>query len=105
MSGNKYDIIEDSSFTFGARTVSQLGEKPDPVTNLQLEEVLYEEGDKVLQRITVNWQQSVRANEYEVEYRLDADNSTTVLLQAPALTSLIRRLVSITLLFVLLAMT
>jgi predicted phage tail protein len=75
---NKYDIIEDSSFTFGARTVSQLGEKPDPVTNLQLEEVLYEEGDKVLQRITVNWQQSVRANEYEVEYRLDADNSTTV---------------------------
>ncbi len=75
---NKYDIIEDSSFTFGTRTVSQLGEKPDPVTNLQLEEVLYEEGDKVLQRITVNWQQSVRANEYEVEYRLDADNSTTV---------------------------
>ena len=26
----------------------------------------------------MNWQQSVRANEYEVEYRLDADNSTTV---------------------------
>ena len=74
----KYDIIEDSSFSFGTRTVSQLGEKPDPVTNLQLEEVLYEEGDKVLQRISINWQQSIRANEYEVEYRLDADNPTTV---------------------------
>ena len=70
----KYEIIEDSSFTFPARTVSQLGEKPDPVTNLQLEEILYEEGDKVLQKIKVNWQQSVRANAYEVEYRLEADN-------------------------------
>ena len=75
---NKYDIIEDSSFTFGSRTVTQLAEKPDPVTNLQLEEIFYEEGDKVLQKIKVNWQQSVRANEYEVVYRLDADNSTTV---------------------------
>ena len=70
----KYEIIEDSSFTFPARTVSQLGEKPDAVTNLQLEEILYEEGDKVLQKIKVNWQQSVRANAYEVEYRLEADN-------------------------------
>ena len=70
----KYEIIEDSSFTFPARTVSQLGERPDAVTNLQLEEILYEEGDKVLQKIKVNWQQSVRANAYEVEYRLEADN-------------------------------
>ena len=75
---NKYQIIEDPTFSFGARTVTQLAEKPDAVTNLQLEEIFYEEGDKVLQRITVNWQQSVRANEYEVEYRLDADNSVTV---------------------------
>ena len=51
--------------------------KTRPVTNLQLEEILYEEGDKVLQKITVNWQQSIRANEYEVEYKLDADNSYT----------------------------
>jgi predicted phage tail protein len=73
----KYEIIEDASFTFPDRTVTQLAEKPDPVTNLQLEEILYEEGDKVLQKITVNWQQSVRANEYEVEYRFEADNSVT----------------------------
>tara|TARA_Y100000356_G_scaffold95048_1_gene80437 strand:- start:775 stop:4341 length:3567 start_codon:yes stop_codon:yes gene_type:complete len=73
----KYEIIEDASFTFPDRTVTQLAEKPDPVTNLQLEEILYEEGDKVLQKITVNWQQSIRANEYEVEYKLDADNSYT----------------------------
>ena len=75
---NKYQIIEDSTFSFGARTVTQLAEKPDAVTNLQLEEIFYEEGDKVLQKITVNWQQSVRANEYEVEYRLDADNPVKV---------------------------
>ncbi len=75
----KYEIIEDPSFTFPARTVSQLGEKPDAVTNLQLEEILYEEGDKVLQKIKVNWQQSVRANAYEVEYRLEADNSVKAL--------------------------
>ena len=77
----KYDIIEDSSFTFPARTVTQLAEKPDAVTNLQLEEILYEEGDKTLQRIAINWQQSIRANYYEVEYRLEADNPITVEVQ------------------------
>ncbi len=69
---DKYSIIE-ASHTFTPRDVTQLAEKPDPVTNLQLEEILYEEGDKVLQRVAVSWQQSPRANEYEVEYRLDND--------------------------------
>ena len=72
---NKFSIIEDSTFTFGARTVSQLAAKPDPVTNLQLEEEFYTEGDKVLQRIRVNWQQSDRAKEYEVTYQRDVNTS------------------------------
>jgi predicted phage tail protein len=71
---DKYSVIE-ASHTFTPRDVTQLAERPDPVTNLQLEEILYEEGDKVLQRVAVNWQQSPRANEYEVEFTLDADNS------------------------------
>ncbi|REJ66076.1 MAG: host specificity protein J [Proteobacteria bacterium] len=74
----KFDIIEDPNARFGVRSFTQLGAKPDAVTNLQLEEELYEEGDKVLQRIKVNWQQSLRANEYEVEYQLDVDNSVKV---------------------------
>jgi|MDSZ01.3.fsa_nt_gb predicted phage tail protein len=80
----KYNIIEDPTFTFGPRNITQLGAKPDPVTNLQLEEELYEEGDKVLQRIKVNWQQSDRANEYEVEYQLDFDNSVKVFVPGTA---------------------
>ena len=72
---NKFSIIEDSTFSFRARTVSQLAARPDPVTNLQLEEEFYTEGDKVLQRVRVNWQQSDRAKEYEVEYQLDRDTS------------------------------
>ena len=72
---NKFSIIEDSTFTFGARTVSQLAARPDPVTNLQLEEEFYTEGNKVLQRVRVNWQQSDRAKEYEVTYQFDVDTS------------------------------
>ena len=69
---DKYSVIE-AGHTFIPRDITQLAEKPDPVTNLQLEEVLYEEGDKVLQRIAVSWQQSPRANEYEVEFRHEGD--------------------------------
>jgi predicted phage tail protein len=67
---DKYSVIE-ASHTFTPRDVTQLAEKPDPVTNLILEEELYEEGDKVLQRVKINWQQSARAQEYEVEYKFD----------------------------------
>jgi predicted phage tail protein len=69
---DKYSVIE-ASHTFTPRDVTQLAEKPDPVTNLTLVEELYEEGDKVLQRVKINWQQSARAQEYEVEYKLDDD--------------------------------
>jgi len=67
---DKYAVIE-ASHTFTPRDVTQLAEKPDPVTNLILVEELYEEGDKVLQRVKINWQQSARAQEYEVEYKFD----------------------------------
>jgi predicted phage tail protein len=69
---DKYGVIE-SSHTFTPRDVAQIAEKPDPVTNLVLVEELYEEGDKVLQRVKINWQQSARAQEYEVEFKLDDD--------------------------------
>ena len=71
---DKYSVVEKKGFLFNPRDITQLAEKPDPVTNLQLQEILYEEGDKVLQRIAVNWQQSARANEYEVRFTLDNDN-------------------------------
>ena len=77
----KYDIIEDASYVFPPRSYTQLAATPDPVTNLQLEEITYEEGDKLLHRIAINWQQSIRANYYEVEYRFDADNPITVISQ------------------------
>lgn len=68
----KYAAIEDDQ-AFAPRDVTQLAEKPDPVNNLRLREVLYQEGDKVLQRVAVSWQQSPRANEYEVEFQLEGD--------------------------------
>ena len=71
---DKYSVIESPGFEFNPRDVTQLAEKPDPVTNLKLQEVLYEEGDKVLQRIAITWQESPRAKEYEVVYRLDSNN-------------------------------
>jgi len=71
---DKYSVIEEG-YTFAPRDITQIAEKPDAVTNLTLGEVLYEEGDKVLQRVNVNWQQSTRANEYEVTYFLDSDNA------------------------------
>ncbi len=70
---DKYSVIEESH-TFAPRDITQLAEKPDAVTNLALSEVLYEVGDKVLQRVNVNWQQSTRANEYEVVFKLDDNN-------------------------------
>jgi len=70
----KYAVVEEGH-TFTPRDITQIAEKPDAVTNLTLSEVLYEEGDKVLQRVNVNWQQSARANEYEVKYFLDSDNA------------------------------
>jgi len=71
---DKYSVIEEG-YTFAPRDITQIAEKPDAVTNLTLGEVLYEEGDKVLQRVNVNWQKSTRANEYEVTYFLDSDNA------------------------------
>ena len=70
----KYDIIEDANYVFPPRSYTQLGETPDPVTNLVLEEVIYEEGDNLRQRVAISWQQSVRANAYEVRFRQGANN-------------------------------
>ena len=74
--GEKYTAIEseEASFRFAPRDITQLAEKPDPVTNLVLEEELYEEGDKVLQRVRISWQRSARAQQYEVGYRFDDGN-------------------------------
>ena len=73
----KYEIIEDASFTFGDRTVTQLAEKPDPVTNLQLEEILYEEGDKVLQKSLSTGSNLFAPTNTKLNTDLDADNSYT----------------------------
>ena len=48
---NKYDIIEDSSFTFGLARLHSLLKNQTQSQTCSLEEVLYEEGDKVLQKI------------------------------------------------------
>ena len=69
----KYAAVE-AAHSFSPRDVTQLAEKPDPVTNLRLQEVLFEEGDKVLQRVAITWQESPRASQYEVVVRLDSDN-------------------------------
>jgi len=73
---DKYSVI-DADHTFTPRDVTQLAEKPDPITNLRLQEISFEEGDKVLQRVAITWQESPRASQYEVVVRLDSDNEET----------------------------
>ena len=74
---DKFSVIEETGYTFTPRDVTQLAEKPDPVTNLRLQEISFEEGDKVLQRVAITWQESERASQYEVVVRLDSDNEET----------------------------
>ena len=92
---NKYDIIEGfklyvwRSHCFAAWRETRPGYKPAARRSPSMKRATR------FCTESINWQQSVRANEYEVEYRFDADNSTTVLLQAPALTSLILQVGSV----------
>ena len=67
---DKYSVI-DADHTFTPRDVTQLAEKPDPITNLRLQEISFEEGDKVLQRVAITGRESPRASQYEVVVKFD----------------------------------
>ena len=72
----KYDFIE-KDIEFTPRDITQLNEPPLAPSNLVVEEVLYESGGRVLQKLIVGWQASARANSYRVRYRLGNNNFVT----------------------------
>ena len=70
---SKYNYIE-RDVPLSTRDVSDLGEPPEPVTNLNATEILYESNGQVLAKLIVSWQGSERALKYEVRYRVNNGN-------------------------------
>ena len=81
----KYDFIEQD-IEFTPRDVTLLNEPPAAPTNLDVQEVLYEAGGKVLQKLIIGWQASPRAAEYRVRYAQDGNTFTTARTTVPDFT-------------------
>lgn len=79
---SKYDYIE-RNVPLQPRDVSDLNKPPETPGNLKATEVLYESSGKVLSKIIVNWQPSVRAIRYEVLYSVNNGNQTSISTRAP----------------------
>ena len=69
------------------RDISNLSAAPDPVTNIQVDEFLYSQGQGVFVGAHLSWDSNrARVTEYRVQYRIDDDNWTTVNTTAPSIT-------------------
>ena len=79
---SKYDYVE-RDVPLQARDVSDLNEPPETPPNLKATEVLYESNGKVLSKIIVSWQPSVRAVRYEVFHRVNNGNQVLINTRAP----------------------
>jgi len=73
-----YAAIE-SDTNLQQRDISNLANKPDPVSSITGNEFLYQEGQSVLTAFDLTWQHNgLRTNEYRVQYRIDNDNIQAV---------------------------
>ena len=79
---SKYDYIE-RDVPLQTRDISDLNEPPETPGNIKAIEVLYESNGKVLSKIIVNWQPSLRATRYEMSYRAINGNPVVVNTRAP----------------------
>ena len=73
---SKYDHIE-RDIPLRVRQVSNLNEPPATPTNLTSEIINYKSEGRIMRKIIINWQDSLRATSYEVEYRFTNGNWNT----------------------------
>ena len=79
---SKYDYIE-RGVPLQYRDVSDLNEPPSTPLNVQAQEVLYESNGQVQQKIIVSWSPTSRTNQYELRYRLNNGNFSSISTRAP----------------------
>lgn len=78
----KYDYIE-RGVPLQYRDVSDLNQPPSTPLNVQALEVLYESNGQVQQKIIVSWSPSSRTVQYELRYRLNSGNYSSITTRAP----------------------
>ena len=71
--GSKYAHIERNQI-LQRRDVSSLNDPPEPPTNLQCSEILYESAGSILQKLIINWQSSFGSTAYEVGVSVNNGN-------------------------------
>lgn len=81
----KYDFIEQD-IEFAPRDITLLNEPPAAPTNLDVREVLYESGGRVLQKLIIGWQASPRAASYRVRYAYEGNTPITATTTVPDFT-------------------
>jgi len=74
---NKYDAIEEDE-TIEDRTITIFNNPVDPPTNLKAVERIVAINSKAVSKVIVTWQAVDAVNEYQVNYRLDDNNFTSV---------------------------
>jgi predicted phage tail protein len=79
---SKYAYVE-RGVALQTRTTSNLNAIPDPPTNLTLVEALYTYRDQISSKLIISWAPVSGINQYEVRYRKDSANWTTVQRQQP----------------------
>ena len=70
---SKYAHIERNQI-LERRDVTNLNDPPEPPTNVQCSEILYESAGSVLQKLIINWQSAIRATSYEVGVSVNDGN-------------------------------
>lgn len=74
---NKYDAIEVDE-TIEDRSITILNNPVDPPTNLKAVEKIVAINNKAVSKIIITWEAVSGVNEYQVNYRLDDNNFTSV---------------------------
>ena len=74
---NKYNSIEDNTAA-PTRTVKTLVDLLPSPSNLAAEEIFYIEANKAKNKILVTWESVLGATAYQVDYRKDGENYTTI---------------------------
>ena len=73
----KYDFIEDGS-SLPTRNITVLNELVDPPGGVTATEEFFVENDRARTRLNLDFNHNRRANGYEIQYRIDDGNFTTV---------------------------
>ena len=78
----KYDFIEDGS-SLPTRSVSVLNELKPPPSNLSAEETIVPINNQAVSKIFISWQPIIGVLEYQVNYRYNNGNFTSVKVSRP----------------------